>query len=98
MNSKSKDHEITLDVSVDTSSLEKAVVLMERLATAAQAARDAIVTFNGLAITADDIVTCELQTDDTPRLILAELQALRREMADQRECVSSSHLSMFTEP
>ena len=63
---------------------------MERLAAAAQAARDAIVTFNGQAIAADDIVTYELQADDTPRMILAELQGLRRNLAKAHECGASS--------
>ena len=98
MNAESKDHGITIVVSVDTAPLEKAVALMERLAAAAQSARDSIVTFNGLAIAADDIVTCELQTDETPRMILGELQALRRDLADQRECVSSDHVTLFTQP
>lgn len=95
MNAESKDHGIAIVVNVDTSALEKAVALMERLAAAAQAARDAIVTFNGQAIAADDIVTCELQADDTPRMILAELQGLRRDLADQRECESMACASLF---
>jgi len=98
MSAESKVHSITVEVNVDTSSLEKAVAMMERLAAAAQAARDSIVTFNGLAIAADDIVTCELQADETPRMILGELQALRRDLADQRECVSSGHAPLFTQP
>lgn len=93
MNAESKGHSITLDV--DTSGLEKAVALMERLAAAAQAARDSIVTFNGLAIAADDIVTCELQADDTPRMILAELQGLRRDLADQQEYRTTAAGSWF---
>jgi hypothetical protein len=95
MSAESKVHSITVEVNVDTSNLEKAVAMMERLAAAAQAARDAIVSFNGLAIAADDIVTCELQTDETPRMILCELQALRRDLADQRECASSGHAPLF---
>lgn len=98
MSAESKVHSITVEVNVDTSNLEKAVVMMERLAAAAQAARDSIVTFNGLAIAADDIVTCELQADETPRMILGELQALRRDLADQRECVSSDHAPLFPQP
>jgi hypothetical protein len=65
---------------VDASSLEKAVALTERLVAAAQAAHDSIVTFNSLANAADDIVICKLQADETPRMILGELQALRRDM------------------
>ena len=95
MNTEVKAHGITLDVDVDTSGLERAVVLMERLATAAQAARDAIVTINGSAVVADDVVACELQADETPRLILAELQGLRRELADQHECDLNSRVSLF---
>jgi hypothetical protein len=98
MSAESKVHSITVEVNVDTSNLEKAVVMMERLAVAAQAARDSIVTFNGLAIAADDIVTCELRADETPRMILAELKALRGDLADQRECVSSDHTPLFPLP
>jgi len=57
---------------------------MERLAAAAERACDAIVTFNGAALAAD-VVTCELQVDETPRQILAELQLLRKDFAEQRE-------------
>ena len=58
-------------------------------------ARDSIVTFNSLAIAADDIVTCELQADETPRMILAELKALRSDLADQRECASAVRTRLF---
>lgn len=95
MSAESKVHSITVEVNVDTSNLEKAVVMMERLAVAAQAARDSIVTFNGLAIAADDIAVCELQADETPRMILAELKALRSDLADQRECVSPVRTRLF---
>lgn len=98
MNTEGKGHSITVGIDVDTSGLEKAVALMERLAATAQAARDAIVTINGSAIAADDLVTCELQVDDTQHMILAELQGLRRELALQRECESNSRVSLFAQP
>lgn len=88
MGADTKSNDITIDIKVDTSGLEKAVVMMERLAAAAEAACDAIVTFNGAAVVADDVVTCELQADETPRLILAELKALRLDFACERSEVS----------
>lgn len=95
MHTEVKPHSITLDVDVDASGLEKAVVLMERLAVAAQTARDAIVTINGSALAADDLVTCDLQVDDTQRMILAELQGLRADMAQQVELVNAVGLKTF---
>jgi|GEM_PF-5821322 len=93
MGADTKSNDITMDIKVDTSGLEKAVLLMERLAAAAERACDAIVTFNGAAVAAD-VVTCELEVDDTQRAILGELQAIRKDLADQRafetvECAAS---------
>lgn len=84
MGADTKSNDITMDIKVDTSGLEKAVSLMERLAAAAERACDAIVTFSSAAVTADDIVTLEVKADETPREILAELKALRKDLADQR--------------
>lgn len=90
MNTDTKNHDITVGINVDTSGLEKAVALMERLAVAAERACDAIVTFNGAAVVADDVVTCELQADNTQEQILCELRAWRKELAEQRTFVESS--------
>jgi hypothetical protein len=89
MTAETQSNTVTLGIDVDTSSLERALVLLDRITDSANAARAA---FAALASTdvqcaplAVDLVAGELQHDETPVLILAELKALRADLAEQRE-------------
>ena len=84
-------------VTIDDALLDKAAQLIESLAIAAKEARAAVeglgAAMRAFGPPADDIVTCtlsELQPDGTPALILAELRALRQDLAQQLELVTAA--------
>lgn len=87
MTAKNITEPTTLSIDVDTSGLQDALVMLERVAVAAKEVQSALAALGLDAVPAPDIVSCtlaELPQDETPAMILAELKALRGEVKQLR--------------
>jgi hypothetical protein len=87
MTAKNIAEPTTLSIDVDTSGLQDALAMLERVATAAKAVQSALAALglDTVPVPVSASYTLgELQQDETPALILAELKSLREEVRHMR--------------
>lgn len=97
MTAKNITDPVVLGIEVDISGLVKAAQAVERLAAAAKEARAALDGLVSAAAPVGDVVTStlgELEQDETPALILAELRGLREDLVTPTIKTGSRNLSI----